>query len=205
MEPAATTETGISIEERSMEITPVLKPAKILLWDKSLREKPCERVLRFDEELEALAELLKLTCYVNNGCGLAAPQIGEFKQVCVVHYPADSAPVVMVNPLIDDINSKGETYEFESCLSLPCSTSSGERVRRGARVMRCQSIKYSCQDITGRRIEAEATGMLARIIAHETDHLRGIFYIDRVGSIERRFVLRDYENFVRRLSVHVES
>jgi len=184
-----------------MEIKALPKPASILLWDKKLREKPCDKVVKFDEELAFLGEVLKSTCYVNNGCGIAAPQIGDFRRVALVHYPAESEAFVMVNPVIDEINSKGEQIDFESCLSLPCSTSSGERVRRGAKVRRCRDIVYSYQDITGRRIEATATGMLARIICHESDHLSGIFYIDRINSIARDFVMRDYQNFVRRLSV----
>jgi len=184
----------------NMEIKPLPEPAKILLWDRKLREKPCERVLKFDEELAALGELLKSTCYHYRGCGIAAPQIGVFKQVCVVHYPEDAQPFVLVNPVIDEINSRGEQIDFESCLSLPCASRSGERIRRGAKVRRCNEVVYSYQDLTGARIEDRATGMLARIIQHETDHNRGIFYIDRIGSIARDFVLRDYQNFVKTLT-----
>jgi peptide deformylase len=183
-----------------MEIKKLPDPASILLWDRKLREKPCERVKVFDAELAAVADVLKATCYVHRACGLAAPQIGDFRQIVVVHYPEDTEPIVMVNPEIDAGRSKGETLEFENCLSLPRTNKAGERIRLGTKVRRARDLVYSYQDLTGRRIEAEAHDMLARIIAHEVDHCEGIFYIDRISSVSRDFVLREYGHFLNHMN-----
>ena len=182
-----------------MEVRKLPPPAKILLWDKRLREKPCDPVVNFDAELILLAKVLESTCYQYNGCGLAAPQIGDFRRVALVHYPADTQPFVMVNPVIDEINSKGEQIDNESCLSLPGAHASGEICRNTAKVRRCRDIVYSYQDLTGARQEATASGMLARIICHETDHCAGWFFTDRIGDCSRAIVMRQYQNFVRHM------
>jgi len=179
-----------------MEIKQLPNPAPLVLWDRSLREKPCARVTVFDAALAAFADVLKSTCYYHHGCGLAAPQIGDFRQIALVHYPEDTEPFVMVNPVIDEINSKGEQSDVESCLSIPGAFASGERCRNIARVRRCMNVVYSYQDLTGRRIEAEASGMLARIISHECDHLVGWFFTDRIGDASRSIVMRNFRNFV---------
>jgi peptide deformylase len=182
-----------------MEIKKLPNPVPLVLWDRSLCEKPCERVTVFDANLAAFVDVLKATCYYHRGCGLAAPQIGDFRQIALVHYPEDAEPFVMVNPIIDEINSKGEQVDAEACLSLPGSFKSGERCRNVAQVRRAMDLVYSYQDLTGRRIEAKAHGMLARIIQHETDHLSGWFFTDRIGDASRAVVMRQYQNFLKTL------
>lgn len=180
-----------------MEVKPLARTAPILMWDKKLREKPCARVLEFDDKLAALGDTLKATCYASNACGLAAPQIGEFVQVALVHYPSEAEPFLMVNPVIDELRSRGDQTDDESCLSIPGSYANGQRCRNNAKVRRCSEIFYSYQDVTGARIEATAKGMLARVISHETDHLAGWFFTDRIGDCSRSIVMRQFQNFLK--------
>ena len=180
-----------------MQITPLPPPAPILLWERRLENKPCEKILQFDEKLRELYNKLKSTCYSHNAVGLAAPQIGEFVQVAIVHYPADIQPLLLVNPVIDEIRSRGEQTSMEGCLSIPQRASSGSLAPVSVRVRRCMELFYSYQNISGRRIEDKATGFLARAISHEVDHLSGIFFINRIGDTTRSLVMRNFQNFLR--------
>ena len=174
-------------------VAPLPPPVPIVLWSRHLREKPCSPVKEFDGKLEELVQKLTSTCYASNGVGLAAPQIGEFVRVAVIHYPPEKPAYPIINPVIDEINSKGEQVDYEACLSLPTTC------RVNVRVRRCQEIVFSYQSITGSRIEDKASGMLARVIAHEIDHLNSIFYIDRIGDLSRSLVLRSYQKYLKGL------
>jgi len=168
-------------------------PTPIVLWSRHVLGKQCSPVKEFDGKLQELVDKLILTCRYANGLGLAAPQIGEFVQVAVINYPLETKPYPIINPVIDEIKSKGEQVDYEACLSLPTVA------RVNVRVRRCQELVFSYQDINGNRIESSASGMLARVIAHETDHLRGLFYIDRIGDLSRSLVLRSFKKYVERL------
>lgn len=168
-------------------------PAEIILWSRQPKEKPCQPVEVFDEKLRHLIDVLKSTCYASNGVGLAAPQIGEHVRVAVIHYPQDKPAFPIINPVIDDINSKGEQTAYESCLSLPTEAKVNVHVRR------CQDLVFSYQDITGRRIEEKVSGMLARAVAHECDHLDNLFYIDRIGELSRSLVMKSFQRYVKKL------
>lgn len=173
-----------------VERVPDVEP--ILLWERKLRNIKCDPVQVFGEDLANLAKKLEATCKHAEGVGLAAPQIGVFQRVAVIHYPCTGPMRVLVNPVIDELNSKGEDTQFEACLSLP----GGGGIR--AMVRRPYSIEFSYQDITGKRFEEKAEGYLARAISHEVDHLDGIFYIDRVSSTVRDMVLRKFQQWNRR-------
>ena len=173
-----------------LSATPLMPPAAILLWDRKLEEKQCEPITVFDDSLRELVQKLKATCYAHNGAGIAAPQIGEFVRVAVIHCPQEKEAWPIINPIIDEINSKGEQIAHEGCLSLPLANTVNVRVRR------CNEIFYSYHDINGERHEDRATGFLARAIAHETDHLAGLFYTDRVGDLTRSLVMKSYQKFL---------
>jgi peptide deformylase len=115
------------------------------------------------------------------GCvGLAAPQIGEALRVAVVdvsaHPRADSSNglLVLVNPRIED--AEGSEIGRESCLSLPDVTAN---VRRATRIR-----------VKGYDLRADCAGLEARCVQHEIDHLYGLLYTDRMGSIAGSMVLR---------------
>jgi peptide deformylase len=122
------------------------------------------------------------TCHAAPGVGLAAPQIGVNKRVAIIDLSvgADAgALIVLLNPII--LDSEGEQKEAEGCLSVPDVT---EKVARPARV------RVRAQALSGETREIEGTGLLARALCHETDHLHGRLFVDRLRGLKRELVWR---------------
>jgi len=137
------------------------------------------------EELPALVSDMFETCHAAPGIGLAAPQIGVNQRVAVIDLTAGADPggrIVLLNPRI--LESSGEQREEEGCLSIP---DFAERVRRPARV------RVRFFDAAGAEREIEGTGLLARALCHEIDHLNGILYVDRLRGLKRELTLRKIE------------
>ena len=126
------------------------------------------------DDLKTLIEDMKETMKVNDGAGLAAPQIGVFKRLVIFgfdtndRYPeADSVPfTVLINPVITPLSDDKENG-WEGCLSVPGL--------RGV-VPRFTHIKYEGYDADGKKFEREVEGFHARVVQHECDHLDGILY-----------------------------
>jgi len=142
------------------------------------------------EELPGLLDDMFETCHAAPGVGLAAPQIGVNRRVAVIDLSVGADPnarLVLVNPVI--VESSGEQKEEEGCLSIPDVT---ERVWRPSRV------KARFQDASGAPQEVEATGLLARALCHEIDHLDGILYVDRLRGLKRELTWRKIEKSLAR-------
>ena len=126
------------------------------------------------------------TFSVLQGLGLAAPQIGIFKRAIVVNLKhlglGDSDSALMVNPTIE--TSGATARSKEACFSVPYVDGFVERP---------QSCVVSYIDETGSAKEITATGYAAVCLQHEIDHLDGVLYIDRMGSLSRRMVLKKVE------------
>jgi peptide deformylase len=136
-------------------------------------------------ELPALLSDMFETCRAAPGIGLAAPQIGVNRRVAVIDLTAGADPggrIVLLNPEI--LESSGEQREEEGCLSIPDFS---ERVTRPARV------KVRFHDASGAPREMEGTGLLARALCHEIDHLNGILYVDRLRGLKRELTRRKIE------------
>ena len=103
-----------------------------------------------------------------NGIGLAAPQMGESERIIIVA-PADSKPTVLINPVI--VFSEGEQIGQEGCLSIPGLYGD---------VVRSARVEVEAFDRKGRPFSFEMTGLPARVVQHEIDHLDGILFIDKV-------------------------
>ncbi len=101
-----------------------------------------------------------------DGCGLAAPQVGVLRRMCVVE--TDDGLFTLINPEI--LSEEGEQRETEGCLSIP-----GE----SAVVVRPMKIKVKALDREGKERIYEAEGLTARAFSHEIDHLNGVLYIDK--------------------------
>lgn len=123
------------------------------------------------------------TMYAANGVGLAAPQVGVLKRAIVCNPTGQRQDeLAIINPKI--IYKKGKMVrDCEGCLSIPEMT--GE-------VPRFFKIGVTGRDLGGRDISLEAEGLSARIIQHETDHLNGILFIDRLGFLKRRSLINKY-------------
>ncbi|AHH93888.1 peptide deformylase [Kutzneria viridogrisea] len=139
---------------------------------------PTRLVEDFDEALRTLVEDMKETMAAANGVGLAANQIGVDLRVFVYDCPDDEGvrhQGVVVNPVLET-SERPETMpdpedDFEGCLSVP-----GESYPTG----RAQWAKVTGFDEHGKPLEVEGTGFFARCLQHETDHLDGFLYLNRL-------------------------
>lgn len=132
-------------------------------------------------ELEALIETMFAVMEREEGIGLAAPQIGVQKRVMVWRHPENEERYVLLNPRIVERSEEVLTAE-EGCLSIP---GHAMEVERAARVV------VEGQDLSGKGVTVEATGLMARILQHEIDHLEGHLILDRASREERRRVLAE--------------
>ncbi len=140
--------------------------------DETLRQKS-EEVTEFSEELWELLDDMAETMYEAGGVGLAAPQVGVLKRVVVIDADEKYGLMELVNPVIVAI--KGKQHEPEGCLSYP---------GKSGYVVRPAKVKIKAQDRYGRKRVYVGSGLLARAFCHETDHLNGILYSDKVDEWE---------------------
>lgn len=124
-------------------------------------------VLNFDEKLAVLIDDMIETMDAADGCGLAAPQVGILRRVCVVD--VGEGPIELVNPAI--ISEEGEQRESEGCLSIPGQSGITKRPMK---------VTVKAQDRNGKSFEVSGEGLLARAFCHEIDHLNGILYKDKL-------------------------
>jgi len=149
--------------------------------DPVLRERS-EPVAEIDPDTGDIVAALKDTVDDAEGLGLAAPQIGVTKRVIVVVELADEGERkhhVVINPEI--VSACGEDISEEGCLSIPGIF---------AKVKRPQSVALKGLDPSGRNINIEASGLMARAFAHEIDHLDGILFTDRISMVKRSLLKR---------------
>jgi len=151
--------------------------------DRMLRQK-AEPVYEITDAERKLVRDMFDTMYFAKGVGLAAPQAGVLKRIIVCNPTGQREDeMALINPKI--IYRKGKKIkDCEGCLSIP--SLSGE-------VPRYSIIGVSGKDASGKAIKLEVSDMLARIIDHETDHLDGILFIDRMGLIKRKLLLAKYK------------
>ena len=149
-----------------------------LLGDPVLRT-PCREVEDIDDKIRQLIDDLMDTMYHADGVGLAAPQIGVSQRVFVYDVSeGELPPGVLINPTI--IESAGTVRESEGCLSIPDLS---EIVERSV------SVVAEGLDREGRLVRVETDGLLSRCLQHETDHLDGILFLDRISPLKRKMLL----------------
>jgi peptide deformylase len=147
------------------------------LGDPVLRER-CRPVERFDEWLRRTADAMVEVMLEAPGVGLAANQVGIAMRFFVYDDGQGNAGFV-ANPELSDLK-KEETID-EGCLSIPGPFYPTARALR---------VRLRGQDQDGRPLDLKAEDLLARIFQHETDHLNGMLYIDRLTDEGRRDVMR---------------
>jgi len=147
-----------------------------LVGDPVLRTA-ADPVTRFDGALLRLSEDMHQTMDEVNGVGLAGPQVGAGLRIFT--YNVDGQRGTVCNPVVDV--SPGEGLEpdggSEGCLSVP---------GLGFPLARSAAVRLTGQDEHGEPLEIEATGLLARCFQHETDHLDGTLYVDKLAGEERK-------------------
>ena len=160
-----------------MAIRPIVKfPDPVLL-------RPTRRVAAVDDAIRSLVEDMWETMYDAPGVGLAANQIGVNLRVAVIDTTSSNEPgmrkIVLVNP--DVVETTGKLSEEEGCLSVPGFT---EVTGRPARTV------VRALGLDGKPFEIEGTGLLSRALIHETDHLDGKVFLDRLSVLKRDLIRR---------------
>jgi peptide deformylase len=153
----------------------------ITLGSELLRQK-AEKITKFDEETANTAKQMLEILVRDKGVGLAGPQIGIMKRIFVVQVQGDTGRV-FINPSILETSLKTYKYE-EGCLSIPGIY---------ANVVRSESIKIQAWNEKGRPFTIEASGLLARVIQHEYDHLEGILFLDRLPENKKNKLVAKFE------------
>ncbi len=143
---------------------------KIVMQGDELLKKKSKVVTVFDDKLAMLLDDMYETMLLNNGIGLASPQVGVLKRVVVVE--VDGIKLDMVNPEI--ISRKGEETGVEGCLSVP---------NIQGYVKRPSKITVKAFNRYGEEYTLTATSMLARCICHEVDHLDGVLFTDIMTGV----------------------
>lgn len=156
----------------------------ITLYGDSVLREACENIVKGELDVISLSNDMFKTMSNADGIGLAAPQIGISKRIFVVDGTTledeemSSFKKVFINPVI--LGEEGDEWEFEEgCLSIP-------GVRGG--VFRKSDILIRYFDETWNEIEESYSGMKARIIQHEYDHIEGKLFVDYFSPIKRKLI-----------------
>ena len=133
-------------------------------------KKVCKPVKKMTPSLLTLIDDMFETMYEAQGVGLAAPQVGIVRRICVVDVQ-DEDPVVLINPEL--LESSGEQTDDEGCLSVPGKCAS---------VTRPDHVIVRALDKDMNEVTYEVEGLKARAFLHEMDHLDGILYGERANE-----------------------
>ena len=133
--------------------------------------KKCRTVTEYNERLHILLDDMKETLADADGAGLAAPQVGVMRRVCIV-IGNDGNMIELVNPEI--IATEGEQVGFEGCLSVP---------GRWGKVARPMKARVKAQNRKGEWFEVEDEGLTARCFCHELDHLDGHLFTELTDKL----------------------
>jgi peptide deformylase len=159
----------------------------VLYGDPVLREKGAS-IGKITDEHRKLAQNLLETMRANNGLGLAAQQVGRALQMTVIDVrgierPSQMfigvrevsveslMPLVLINPAVS--RPRGEEVGVEGCLSFPGVS---------LEIRRAHEVTVEALDISGKKLRFTCTGLLARAVQHELDHLNGVLFVDRVEA-----------------------
>jgi len=142
---------------------------------------------RFDESLRS--QVQRMAGIMNDalGVGLAAPQLGISQRLLVYRVGPDAPVITLANPEIEWASKDKEPLD-EGCLSIPGVT---------VDVDRPVHVRVRAQDEEGQPRVVEASGLEARVIQHEMDHLDGVLILDRTSRDERRRAMRELRDAER--------
>ena len=163
-----------------------------VLGDPILRQET-RPVGEVTDELRRLIDDMFATMHAARGIGLAAPQIGRTERIAVVDVEGGRQPIALVNPEIVSASSGTDKAE-EGCLSIPDIFGDVERPA---------SVVVRAMDRDGAPFEVTATGLLARCLQHEIDHLHGKLFIDYLSVLKRRAALSRWSRVKDRYAGHI--
>jgi len=153
----------------------------VTLGDDILRQD-AEEILNINGEIAQLSQAMLNSMYNGDGIGLAGPQVGVARQIFVCHAQNDE-PRVFINPQLIATSQEQIPYE-EGCLSIPGVWGD---------VIRPATITVQAVNEKGKLFRLDAEGLLARVIQHEMDHLKGVLFIDHLNETARNKLIKIYE------------
>ena len=155
-----------------------------LCGDLVLREK-CELVTEVTPDVLDIMDEMVGMMHEQNGVGLAAPQVGVLKRFLVMMEPDSGKVFKMINPKIFT-RSENTCVLEEGCLSVLGHVN----LPVYANVLRPESVEVEWNNENGELIRAQMSGLPARIVQHETDHLDGVLFIDYLSPVKREMLMR---------------
>ena len=162
---------------------------RITRWGEPVLHAETEPVTVFDDDLHTLIQNMFATMAAAEGVGLAATQVGDNRSLFVFHCHDEDDVMhagVFINPLV--CLPEGKTRDLvsddEGCLSLPGAFAPLSRARQAT----CRGVDHN-----GNPLELTGTGMLARCLQHEADHLSGMVFGDRLSARVRKNLYSDHE------------
>lgn len=188
----------VRVQGQPVDSYPALPPEaergavrRVTVVGEEILSRPCREVTEFGApELSALIDDMFLTMYVADGAGLAANQVDVDLRLFVYDCPDDYGirhVGHIINPVLDlpDPGSRRLVDEFEGCLSVPGAAMEVPRTDRAV---------VRGFDKDGRPLVIEGIGYFARCLQHETDHLVGHTYLDRLSKRDRKDALRQMDD-----------
>ncbi len=158
----------------------------IVMYGSEILTKKAEKVLDIGPEIKALIADMHEAMKRGKGIGLAGPQVDRSLRLFVTNIEGDE-PRAFINPELILTSPEEVEYE-EGCLSLP-----GLYID----IKRPEFVKIQAWNERGRPFTIEASGLLARVILHENDHLEGILFVDRLKALRREKALATYLKKIR--------
>lgn len=153
----------------------------IRIYGDPVLRKKAAAIENIDGSVDQLARSMVESLNKARGLGLAAPQVGQSKSMCIINLPLlderIKEPLVLINPVIH--SREGEVRYEEGCLSFPGIY---------FEVSRPKKITLTGIDMKGNELEYEAGDILARVMLHETDHLNGVLFIDHLSTVKRQLL-----------------
>lgn len=153
---------------------------RIVLQGEDCLTKVCRPVTDFDNRLHILLNDMKDTLLDSGGVGLAAPQVGILRRVCVVQNENDEI-IELINPEI--VYTQGEQTGLEGCLSVP---------GKFGVVTRPELVRVRAQDRDGNFFEVEDSDLTARCFCHEIEHLDGHLFVEHTDHLLTEEELQEY-------------
>ena len=165
---------------------------EIVIYGDPVLRKKGKDIVKITDEIRAFARDMIETMHEAHGVGLAAQQVGEAIQLTVIDVsdaenrpsrmwidgeevdPKEHMPLILINPQLE--LSRETEIGPEGCLSFPEVT---------ADISRAERVTVTALDLEGKPVSFEAEGLLSRAVQHETDHLNGILFIDRMSSASK--------------------
>lgn len=145
---------------------------KIVTEEDPLLRKKSREIKNINDHIKTLAQdMIDTLLSTDNGIGLAGPQVGVLRRIFVIDMREGEGPTVYINPEI--ISKEDREVHTEGCLSIP---------NQWEEISRPTKVKVRATNVDGEEFEKKVTGLEAACVEHETDHLNGMLYVDRIKT-----------------------